>query len=166
MNRTRLEKVRNTIRELNAIQPGQRHAKTEVVTSDAVLTHYPDRIATIETLDMGTYHSKIYEKEGDCQTLGCIAGVAIKLYPKEARNIAATADDGSPERRGPADIAQRILDLSTTEGRALFLSYPVERSRRPVTPPQACAAIDRLLNGVNPENIWQRGGGQVLTNPS
>ena len=59
-------------------------------------------------------------------------------------------------RPGPGDIGQRILDLSATECHALFSSHPLERNAGPVTPPEACAAIDRLLAGVDPKNIWNR----------
>ena len=120
MNRSRLENVRNTIRGLNAIQAGHSPAENEKVTGDAVRTHYPDRIATIDTLNMDTYHSEAGHGD-DCRTLGCIAGVAIGLYARETRIIAKTADDTAVD---PADIAQRILGLSDTQSHALFFSHP------------------------------------------
>ena len=128
MNRSRLEKVRNTIKNLAATRPGLVTSENEVATDDSLLAHYPDRIATIDTFDMCTYHSKIVEGD-DCRTLGCIAGVTISLYTSEAREIAKSAF----KRLGPADIAQQLLGLTVTESRELFSGRLAEWIDNPVT---------------------------------
>ena len=151
MNRQRLRTVRDQIGKLNTAPSFSGHAK---VTCETQLTVYPEHASPIDTLDMNTYHSR-FSMPGDCRTLGCIAGITVCLYPEEAREIRArTNEETELLRPGIGEMAQEILELTDDEAWALFHSQPKERGQSPITPEQATTAIDRLIAGEDPENIW------------
>ena len=150
MNRPRLRTVRD---EVAGLSPAPAFSKSAKVTHETLLTAHPDRVLPIDTLDMNTWHSRL-STLGDCRTLGCIAGVTVCLYPEEAREIGAQTDDETGLRPSVGEIAQQILDLSDAESWTLFHSEPRRAGGSAVTPEQAATAIDRLLTGDEPEDIW------------
>lgn len=150
MNRERLRTVRDEVSRLRTAPSSTNDAK---VTHETRLTAYPDRVSPIDTLDMNTWHSSL-STPGDCRTLGCIAGLTVCLHPNEAREIGAGCNEETELRPSVGEIAQQILELSDAESYALFHSEPRRTGGSPATPEQATAAIDRLLAGEDPEDIW------------
>jgi len=152
MNQQRLRTVRDEVARLSPAPAFSNRAK---VTHETLLTAHPDRVLPIDTLDMNTWHSRL-STLGDCRTLGCIAGVTVCLYPEEAREIGARTDEETGLQPSIGEIAEQILDLSDAESWALFHSEPRQPDGSAVTPEQATAAIDRLLAGKDPEDIWDQ----------
>jgi len=150
MNRQRLQTVRDEVARLS---PAPAFSNSAKVTHETLLTAHPDSVLRIDTLDMNTWHSRL-STLGDCRTLGCIAGVTLCLYPEEAREIGAQSDEETGLHPSFGEVAQQILELSDTESWALFHSEPRRPGGAAVTPEQATAAIDRLLAGDDPEDIW------------
>ena len=150
MNQQKLRTVREEVAKLSPAPAFSNKAK---VTHETVLTTHPDRVLPIDTLDMNTWHSRL-PTLGDCRTLGCIAGVTVCLYPDEAREVGARSDEETGLQPSVGEIAQEILELNDTESWALFHSDPRQPGGSAVTPEQATTAIDRLLAGEDPEDIW------------
>lgn len=153
MNRQKLETVRDEVHRLDAAPSCSDTAKA---THETLLAQSPERVSPIDTLDMNTWHSRL-SLHGNCRTLGCIAGVTVCLYPEETRRIATENEDETPPP-SIGDIAQQILELDDAQAYALFHSEPRRTDRVRATPEDAAAAIDRLLAGDDPDQIWSQGG--------
>jgi hypothetical protein len=95
--------------------------------------------------------------DGNRRTLGCIAGVTITLYPKEAAKAAKElAVPGVPRICDPGDVAQEVLGLDPERGGVLYNEYPDKPAELPVTPEQAALAVERILTGADPEDTWKQ----------
>ena len=154
MNREKLETVRD---EVHRLDTAPSYSDTAKATHETLLAQSPERVSPIDTLDMNTWHSRLSLMDGGCRTLGCIAGVTVCLYPEETRRIATENDEETPPP-SIGDIAQEILELDDAQAYALFHSEARRASGSPVTPEHAAAAIDSLLAGDDPDQIWSQGG--------
>lgn len=147
MNRSRLERVRDTVRTLKAIADDQHSLQTSLTRADT-LTSTPKALPRIDMLDMRVLHAR----HEDC-TAGCITGITIGLYPDEAVRIADDQQRKHGHRPPPRRIAEGILDIEGPFTHALLSPQP-HINRYCITPEQAATAIDRLLAGENPDRIW------------
>ena len=158
MNRARLEAVRNAVGALQPLGDKAEGSGTVREMHETKMLLENGSIPPIDTLNMDTYHRSV--TRGDwCQTMGCIAGKTINLYPEQAREIATNPEDEFAGGLGPADIAARILELTAEEADNLFFPAHGElhddgRRKTPITPAQATAAIDRLLSGTAADEVW------------
>ena len=83
MNRRRLKKLRNTLRDLRPCTlPGEKNDRG-AVTDEATLCANAANLPAIDTVDIGTFHTTA-NGGPDSGATGCIAGIAIGLFPEAA----------------------------------------------------------------------------------
>ena len=146
MNRKRLEKLRDTLRKLRPAIPagGENPARTR--TAETTLCASAGNLPAIGTFDFTTFHAT---GGPGGSAAGCIAGVAIQLFPEAAaRELKKVAHD--PLRydigRSTADIvAQHVLGLDNRQGDQLLCAADEVRidKEKPVTPEEAGTAVER-----------------------
>ncbi len=151
MNTSRLKTVLDRLLDLEPA-PAARQAKYLNCTEMAILTSEIDKLPPVDTLDMSTYHTT----GAGCRTLGCIAGVAITLYPREAALFAAEWKDENGSWPDPLIAARAILGLTGDESWRLFMgrSGMTNDDLRAITPEQAAAAVVNVLAGTDPDSFW------------
>ena len=157
MNRTRLEKLRDTLRKLRPAVPADAKNAARTLTQEATLCANAANLPAIDTFDFTTFHATGGPGGG---AAGCIAGVAIQLFPEAA---ASELDKAARDPlqydigRSTADIvAQHVLGLDDRQGDQLLCAADETRTdeNKPVTPEEAAVAVERLLAGENAERIW------------
>ena len=157
MNRTRLEKLRDTLRKLRPAVPADTKNAARTLTREATLCANAANLPAIDTFDFTTFHAT-GGPGGDAA--GCIAGVAIQLFPEAAASELdkATRDPLQYDiGRSTADIvAQHVLELDDRQGDQLLCAADETRTdeNKPVTPEEAAVAVERLLAGEDAERIW------------
>ena len=157
MNRKRLEKVRDTLRTLRPAVPASNEKPARTLTEETTLCADTAKLPAIDTFDFTTHHATGGPGGG---AAGCIAGVAIQLFPEAAaRELEKAGRDPLQYDigRSTADIvAQHVLGLDDREGDQLLCAADEVRTdkKRPVTPEEAAMAIERLLAGDDAEEIW------------
>ena len=107
---------------------------------------------------MSTSLAIVGEKNGECRTVGCIAGMAMALYPEEVRQaISEQLKIGNDYRStgGYAAIAT-VLGLDEHTGQCLFFGLGSNSRRKlsELTPQEVTAAIARAEQGVTGRDIW------------
>jgi len=130
MNKERLLKLASHIEKLEHI--------TNVVYSN----YNCDDLMELEGFNMTFFLSK---EAYNCKSAGCIAGQAACFF----KDIPTTYKFSIEAR------AQEILDLSTFESHQLF--YPpgdAKKGYADFTPQDGALAIRRLVEGINPLEIW------------
>jgi len=159
MNRQRLKKVRDTLRTLRPTMPADGPRDAGTLTDEAALCANAARLPAIDTFDVETYHSP--DGAGPGGAAGCIAGVTIQLFPEAAAEELKRVGHDPLQYdigRSTADIvAQHVLELDDREGDQLFCAADEVRSdkKKPVTPQEAAQAVERLLDGIDAEEIWE-----------
>ncbi len=151
MNTSRLKTVRDRLLELEPA-PATGQANYPSYIDMDILTSEIDKLPPVDTLDMSTYHAA----GAGCRTLGCIAGLAITLYPREAALFAAEWVDENGSWPDPLTAARAILGLTGQESWRLFLgrSGMTDEDLHAITPEQAAAAVGNLLAGKDPDSLW------------
>ena len=157
MNRTRLEKLRDTLRKLRPAVPADGKNAARTLTQEATLCANAANLPAIDTFDFTTFHASGGPGGG---AAGCIAGRAIQLFPETAaRELEKAARDPLQYGigRSTADIvAQHVLGLDDRQGDQLLCAADETRTdeNKPVTPEEAAVAVERLLAGEDAERIW------------
>lgn len=147
MHHARLQTVRDAVDRLKpprgTTPPGCRTDPNALATS-------PGALAPISRFHMGTFHSS-----DGCNTAGCIAGVAITLFPEAARK--ATWDLIAERRWRPGRlpvpiprIVAAILDAPDIDVCNLLFPAPGHYAIDGITPYQGIAALDRFAAGHAP----------------
>ncbi len=126
----------------------QRH-KLDCTTAYELTTN-THQLDPVDTLDMSIYHAV----DGGYRTLGCIAGMTITMYPGEGLTYADYAAAENGIRPNPQDIAQHLLNLHNRQSSRLFFAHN-DLDLGAITPEQAATAVDNLLAGTEPTDIWE-----------
>ena len=141
------ERIRSTLERLappgGTTPPGSR-------TDPRKLASNPNGLAPLTRFHMGTFHST----DGR-DTAGCIAGLAITLFPDAARNAAwdLIAERRWRPGRLPVPIPRivaAILDAPHSDVCNLLYPAPAHYALDRITPAEAIAAIDRFAAGHAP----------------
>ena len=165
MNRQRLKKLRDALRSLrpcndirDAGAPGG-YTGTLKPTDTETLCARAAGTAPIDTLDMRIEHGVHEDAAGRRQILGCISGMAIQMYPDEAAKAARTLP-AAIVVCDATDVAQEVLGLDDATADELFNGHPddPDKSAAPVTPGQAATAVERVLAGAGPSDLWNQAG--------
>ena len=160
--RRRLQAVRESIGKL----PHCDIESTEVSGTDLSNEIYNrnGKIPKPEALNMSTSLAVIADEKGECQTVGCIAGMAMALYPQEVRTAiteqaAARTDYTST---GKFAAIASVLGLDEYTGECLFFGLGSRRqgALSKLTPREVTAAIARAEQGVTGKRIWASGATQ------
>lgn len=159
MNRQRLQKLRNTLRnlrpctEIRDTTTETGYTGTVKFTDTETLCTKAGGLPPIDTLDMRVEHG--VHNNSDTRVLGCISAVTILLYPHHATEAARMLEQ-EVAHYDPTEVAQEILGLSDEEAEQLCLGHPDDPEERAVavTPQQAALAVERILAGTNPLEIW------------
>jgi hypothetical protein len=147
MDHARLQTIRSALERLapprGTWPPGSRTDPNALATSPAML-------APITRLHMGTFHG-----DDGRGTAGCIAGLAITLFPRTALKAAWDLITQRRWRPGQAPVpvsrlAAAILDAPHTDVCNLLYPPPGHYRLDRITPAQAVAAIDRFAAGEAP----------------
>ena len=97
------------------------------------MLHNPADLPQIDTLHMRVDHAVHDHGRNDRRALGCIADVAITLFPKEAAEAAGKlAVPGAPQVCDPGRVTQEILGLDDEQAGFLYEQHPDDE---PGTPP-------------------------------
>ena len=160
MNRRRLKKLRNTLRDLRPctdirdakMQTG--YTGTVALTDTETLCTRASGLPPIDTLDMRVEHG-VHDDGGSRQVLGCISAVAILMYPHQAAEAARILEQ-EVAHYDATDVAKEILGLDDEQAEQLCLAHPEQsgQQRHPVTPWQAALTVERILAGTDPLEIW------------
>ena len=169
MNEERVRRVRDRARSLPhygllAVATGARRTSVTDVNR-----YYQDReeetLRPIQGLDMSRLYHELEESGGGCQTIGCLAGLTITMFPDETREYQeAMVERGRNREVGNVsliDSAAHVLGLDGTTASALFLGtgWPGD-DLSAMTPEMVTGALDRVLAGARGHSIWKnaRGG--------
>lgn len=142
MKKKRLRHVRDVVKTL---APYDEVADHTTITSDIDDLYKRRGPAPIEVLDMTAFHGRTH-----CRTAGCIAGVALCAFPKEARPIVRKFQKKGTEVPPVSTIAQELLGLDDDQSHELFQLTDAQHE----TPERAVHACDRLLDGAAPDTLW------------
>ncbi len=147
MNDFGLQTVRNALGHLKP--PGGKTPPGSRTDPNALATR-PDALAPITHLHMRTFHST-----DGCDTAGCIAGLAITLFPDAARKAAwdLIAEQHWRPGRLPVPIPRivaAILDAPHIDVCNLLYPAAAHYALDRITPAEAIAAIDRFAAGHAP----------------
>ena len=147
MNHDRLLAIRNALGRLappgGKKPPGARTDPNTLATRASTLE-------PINRLHMETFHSS-----DGCDTAGCIAGLAITLFPRAAHKAAwnlIAQRRWRPGRLPPpiSRIAAAILEAPHTDVCNLLYPAPGHHALDRITPADAIAALDRFAAGDAP----------------
>ena len=163
MNRQRLKKLRNTLRSLRPCthirKPGGGNGYTGTfkLTRSNTLCTRAAGLPRIDTLDMRVEHGLHTESNGDKRVLGCISGLTILMFPDEAAEAARTLP-AAIVVCDATDVAQQVLGLDDATADELFNGHPdgPDNGAAPVTPEQAATAVERVLAGAGPSDLWNQ----------
>ena len=147
MNDSHLQTVRNALDRLKP--PGGKTPPGSRTDANTLATR-PGALVPITQFHMGTFHST-----DDRHAAGCIAGLAITLYPHAARKAAWDLITERLWRPGrlPVPISRivaAILDARHTDVCNLLYPAPGHYALDRITPEEAIAALDRFAAGHAP----------------
>ena len=148
MNASHLQTVRNALDRLKP--PGGRTPPGSRTDANTLATR-PGAVVPITRFHMGTFHSS----GSGCETAGCIARLAITLFPDAARKAAWDMITERLWRPGrlPVPISRivaAILDAPHTDVCNLLYPAPGHYAVDRITPQEAIAALDRFAAGHAP----------------
>lgn len=138
MHRRRPKKLRDTLRGLRHCtdirddDTPSGYTGTLSPSADDTVLHNPADLPQIDTLDMRVDRAVHDDGRNDRRTLGCIADVAITLFPKDAAEAAGKlAVPGAPQVCDPGNVTQEVLGFDDEQAGFLYEQRPDE----PGTPP-------------------------------
>ena len=134
MNRRRLKKLRNTLRDLRPctdirdtkMQTG--YTGTVALTDTETLCTRASSLPPIDTLDMRVEHG-VHDDGGSRQVLGCISAVAITMYPHQAAEAARILEH-EVAHYDATDVAKEILGLDDEQAEELCLAHPEQSGQQ------------------------------------
>lgn len=97
-------------------------------------------------------HMRHYFARTACGTVGCLAGIAVTIWPEDAQATATALRRRTHSRPDASDVAAQLLKLDHETKLGLFHGY----NERAMTPEQAATACQRVLDGHPCDALWER----------
>ena len=151
VQRDRLHRVRDCVRQMPRHDNGEKDRQGTFV-SQAEMIRRAREGNGIRKLDMRTVW------EGDrsgCNSKGCVIGLTVSLFPDETEAVLAREKAAGRNDELIDAAAAEVLGLETAIADALFYgSGSASETFGEQSGPQVADAIDRILNGASPQEVW------------